>query len=35
MCTGTRGGREISLKTVMHENVKVYEPVCEISFEIS
>ncbi len=29
-CTGTRDGSETSLNTVVHENVKVYEIVCEI-----
>ncbi len=35
VCTGTRGVSETSLNTVVHENVKVYEPVWEIFFEIS
>ncbi len=35
VCTGTRGGSETSLNTVVHVNVKVlYEPVCKFFFEI-
>ncbi len=30
VCTGTRGGSETSLNTVVHENIEVYEPVCKI-----
>ncbi len=33
VCTRTRGGSETSLNTVVPENVKVYEPVCEIVFD--
>ncbi len=33
--TGSRGGSETSLNTVVHEEVKVYEPVCDFFFEIS
>ncbi len=32
VCTGTYGGSETSLNTVVHENVKAYEPVCEFIF---
>ncbi len=35
VCTGTHGGSETSLNTVVHENIKVYEPVSKIFFEIS
>ncbi len=29
VCTGIRDGSETSLNTVVHENDKVYKPVCE------
>ncbi len=35
VCTGTRSRSKTSLNTVVHENIKIYEPVCEIFVEIS